>query len=203
MKIILALIFVLLNLNSYAQAEYSNEELMNMNLQSLRADFTKDRAYSTGAGRIVDDMPNAVSLARRAALSDARRGLLILKRELKEGRPRTSDDVSGYVPPVKIISETNSEDIYIVEVEAVLSELMSEPEPVKEPVREPEPVSDDKKEVYEVYESEYDDEEEEEEGEEDDDIKDEHKYEDYEDDDEYFPSVGSLLDMRKSKRNRR
>ena len=194
--------FVILNLNSYAQAEYSNEELMNMNLQSLRADFTKDRAYSTGAGRIVDDMPNAVSLARRAALSDARRGLLILKRELKEGRPRTNDYVSGYVPPVKIISETNSEDIYIVEVEAVLSELMREPEPVREPVREPEPVrakkeeiiseevisNEKEEEVNEVYEDENDE-----------------GHEDNEDDDadDDFPDVGSLLDMRKSRRNRR
>ena len=118
--------FVLLNLNlnSYALAEYTNEDLMKMNLQSLRADFTKDRAYSAGAGRITDNMPNSLSLARRAALSDARRGLLILRRELKEGRPGRPDDISGIVPPVKIISETESGDIYIVEVEAVLSELM-------------------------------------------------------------------------------
>lgn len=109
---------------SYAHAEYTNDELMNMNLKSLRADFTRDTAYSTGAGRIIHDRPNALTLARRTALTEARRGLLILRRELKEGIPRRPDDVSGHVPPVKILSEFESGDIYVVEVETALSELM-------------------------------------------------------------------------------
>lgn len=123
MKIILAFVLVILNIN-YAHADYSNQDLMNMNLQSLRADFANDKAYSTGTGRIIHGKSNALTLARRAALSDARRGLLILKGELKESRPRTSHDVSGYVPPVKILDEYESGDIYVVRVEAVLSELM-------------------------------------------------------------------------------
>ena len=124
MKIILALMFVLMSLNPYAHAEYTNDELAGINLRSLHADFTKDTAYSLGTGRIIHYIPNAIPLARRAALADAQRGLLILRRELKEGRPRTNADVSGHVPPVKIISEHESGDIYVVEVEAVLSELM-------------------------------------------------------------------------------
>lgn len=190
MKVILALIFVLLDLNSYVQAEYSNEELMKMNFQSLRADLAANKAYSTGIGRIIQGKPNAEALARRAALSDARRGLLILRRELKEGRPRRSDDVSGYIPPVKIISEEESGDIYIVEVEVVLSELMREREQARKYVREPESLSYDKKEIYEVYETENYDEEKEGEDE----------YED--DDDEYFPNIGSLLNKHKRGTNR-
>ena len=172
MKFILALVFVILNLNSYAQAEYTNDELMNMNLQSLRADFEEDKAYSTGTGRIINDAPNAMALARRAALSDAQRGLLILRRGLKEGRPVRPDDVSGHVPPVKILSEEESGDIYIVAVETVLSELMK-----------------DSKEVHEEkYIREEDEEEDEEEHE---DI--EYEYED-ENDNKDFPDVGSLHD---------
>lgn len=132
MKFILAFVIVLLNLNSYARADYSNQDLMNMNLKSLSADFGHDKAYSTGAGRIISGQPNSLTLARRAALSDARRGLLILKRELKEGRPRRPDDVSGHVPPVKILDEFESGDIYVVRVEAVLSELMHDSEEVNE-----------------------------------------------------------------------
>ena len=197
MKVILALIFVLLDLNSYVQAEYSNEELMKMNLQSLRADFAANKAYSTGTGRIIQGKPNAEALARRAALSDARRGLLILRRELKEGRPRRSDDVSGYIPPVKIISEEESGDIYIVEVEAALSELMREREQVRKSVFEPEHLSYDKKGMYEVYETEDYDEEKEGEG--------EYEDENDKDDDEYFLSVGSLLNKhnRSTTRNKR
>ena len=131
MKFILAFVLVILNLN-YALAEHSNTDLMNMNLKSLRADFSKDKAYSTGAGRIIHGKSNSLALARRAALSDARRGLLILKRELKEGRPRRPDDVSGHVPPVKILDEYESGDIYVVRVEAVLSELMRGSKEVKE-----------------------------------------------------------------------
>ena len=126
------LVILNLNLSSYALAKYSNEDLMNMNLKSLSADFGHDKAYSTGAGRIISGQPNSLALARRAALSDARRGLLILKRELEEGRPRRPDDVSGHVPPVKILDEFESGDIYVVRVEAVLSELMHDSKEVKE-----------------------------------------------------------------------
>ncbi|MBQ6111057.1 MAG: hypothetical protein IJL01_01540 [Synergistaceae bacterium] len=134
MKFILAFMLVILNLNlnSYALAEHSNTDLMNMNLNSLSADFGHDKAYSTGAGRIISGQPNSLALARRAALSDARRGLLILKRELEEGRPRRPDDVSGHVPPVKILDEFESGDIYVIRVEAVLSELMHDSEEVNE-----------------------------------------------------------------------
>lgn len=125
MKFILAVIIMILNLNP-SHAEYTNTELLNMNLESLSADFRNDTAYSTGAGRITDDMPNSLSLARRAALSDARRGLLILKHELTEGIKRRPGDVSGVVPPVKILREYISEDIYVVEVQTSLSELIHE-----------------------------------------------------------------------------
>ncbi len=124
MKYILAVMFVILNLNSCALAEHTTEELLKMNLRSLSADFSNDTAYSQGTGRIIEGSPNAIPLARRAALTDARRGLLILKRELTEGRPGRYYDVSGTVPPVKILREYESGDIYVVEVEAVLSELI-------------------------------------------------------------------------------
>lgn len=117
---------VIMSLSSLVSAEYTNDELMKMNLQVMSADFVNDTAYSQGTGRIIRGRPNALILAKRAALTDARRGLLLLRRELREGRPGINNSVSGYVPPVEILSETESGDLYIVEVRAVLSELMTE-----------------------------------------------------------------------------
>lgn len=158
MKFILAFVLVILNLNlnSYALAEHSNTDLVNMNLKSLSADFEHDKAYSTGAGRIISGQPNSLALARRAALSDARRGLLILKRELREGRPRRPDDVSGHVPPVKILDEYESGDIYVVRVEAVLSELMRDADLKEEVNEEHEHEHEYEDEYDEYYDEDYD-----------------------------------------------
>lgn len=117
---------VIMSLCSLVSAEYTNDELMKMNLQVTSADFENDTAYSQGTGRIIRGRPNALILAKRAALTDARRGLLILRRELREGIHGINNSVSGYVPPVEILSETESGDLYIVEVRALLSELMTE-----------------------------------------------------------------------------
>ena len=117
----IALGLVLVLCVSPAFCEYSADDLLTMTLGSLRADWVRDKAISRGVGRIVE---GGESLARRAAIIDAQRGLLILKRSLEEGAPPRPESVTGQVPPVKVVSEAVSGDLYFVEVEASLSELM-------------------------------------------------------------------------------
>ena len=116
-----ALIFAL---SAVAFAEYSTQELVDMTLNSLHYDKGGNVAYAKGYGIISGDKPVDVALARRAALTDAQRGLLILRRSIKEGKPPRSDSVSGYVPPVNILSENIDNGLYSVEISAVLSDLI-------------------------------------------------------------------------------
>ena len=117
-KLFIAVIMILaLSINScYA----GSRELLNMTLESLRYDFANNTAYVRGVGVIHNNTAQGKLLARRAALTDARRGLLILKRELKPGRIK----ISGHVPALRILSESRQGNLYFVEVEAALSELL-------------------------------------------------------------------------------
>lgn len=107
-----------------AFSEYSTDDLLTMTLGSLRADWVRDRAIARGVGRISQDDAVGVNLARRGAMIDAQRGLLILKRSLEEGASPRPESVTGQVPPMKVVSEAVSGDLYFVEVEASLSELL-------------------------------------------------------------------------------
>ena len=104
--------------------EYTTNDLLNMTQQSLRYDFQKNTAYVRGVGKIMSDDLRSVVLARRTAISDAQRGLLVLRREIEEGQPPRMDSVSGFVPPIKILSENMQDGLYFVEIEADLSQLM-------------------------------------------------------------------------------
>ena len=107
-------------------AEYSTNDLLELTLQSLSYDIQSDTAYVKGVGKITQDNPIGIFLARRAALTDAQRGLLILRRKIQEGKPPRMDSVSGNVPPFEILSESMKDGLYFVEVETNLSELLSE-----------------------------------------------------------------------------
>ncbi|MBQ3653623.1 MAG: hypothetical protein II954_04295 [Synergistaceae bacterium] len=118
---VIALGLVLVLSAGPAFCEYSTDDLLTMTLGSLRADWVRDKATARGVGRIVGA---GEGLARRGAIVDAQRGLLVLKRSLEEGAPPRPESVTGQVPPVKVVFEAVSGDLYFVEVEASLSELL-------------------------------------------------------------------------------
>ena len=106
--------------------EYSTDDLLKMTVDSLKVDRETDTATVRGVGKVSQDGALGVYLARRAAIADAQRGLLILKRSLEEGRPTRMESVSGYVPGLKVKSESMSEGLYFVEAEVSLSELLGD-----------------------------------------------------------------------------
>ncbi len=124
-----------------AFSEYSTDDLLRMTVDSLKADRENDIAFVRGVGKISQDGAMGVFLARRTAIADAQRGLLILKRSLEEKRPPRMDSVSGHVPGIKVKSEIVSDDLYFVEAEVSLSELLGH-KPEDEP-DEPEDEGDD------------------------------------------------------------
>ncbi|MBQ7220494.1 MAG: hypothetical protein IJS28_05895 [Synergistaceae bacterium] len=107
-----------------AFSEYSTDDLLKMTVNSLKADRASDTASVRGVGRITQNDSTGIFLARRAAISDAQRGLLILKRSLEEKRPPRMDSVSGHVPGLRVKAENVSDDLYFVEAEVSLSELL-------------------------------------------------------------------------------
>ncbi|MBR0257151.1 MAG: hypothetical protein IJQ58_05385 [Synergistaceae bacterium] len=109
-----------------ACAEYTTEDLMRMTLESLSYDVEANTARSCGTARITQEGNSGLIIARRAAIVDAQRGLLLLRRAIKEGKPPRSDSVSGNLPPFRVISEDVKEGVYFVEIQADLSRLMRE-----------------------------------------------------------------------------
>ena len=109
---------------SPAFSEYSTDDLLKMTVDSLKADRENDIASVRGVGKITQEGSVGVFLARRTAIADARRGLLILKRSLEEKRPPRMDSVSGHVPGIKVKSEFMRGGLYFVEAEVRLSELL-------------------------------------------------------------------------------
>lgn len=107
-------------------AEYSTDDLLRMTMESLSYDVEADIASVRGAGKIQNNDSQSLLSARRAAINDARRGLLILKRGLVEGEPMRPHSVSGNVPPFTILSEYVKDGLYFVDIEVSLSELLYE-----------------------------------------------------------------------------
>ena len=97
-----------------------------MTEESLYADWQGNRAFIQGMGRVVQNTAQGRLLARRAALTDARRGLLLLRRRIladPELRARALW-LAGPVPPVRILSERIEGGLYFLEVETALSRLL-------------------------------------------------------------------------------
>ena len=107
-------------------ADYSTDALMRMTIESLSYDIKSDTASVCGVGKILQNDSLGVMWARRAAITDAQRGLLILKRSILEDQPPSPDSVSGSVPPFRILSDDIRDGLYFVEICAVLSELVDE-----------------------------------------------------------------------------
>ena len=125
MKRIVLIALVLCCVNSVsAFSEYSTDDLLKMTIESLGVDRERDIAFASGVGKITQDGSVGVYLARRSAIADARRGLLILKRALEENKPPRTDSVSGHVPGLRVRSEKIMEGLYIVDAEVSLSELL-------------------------------------------------------------------------------
>ena len=103
----------------------TTEELLRMTRESLRADWARDRAFVRGVGRITREGPVGRVIARRAALTDARRGLLLLRESILND---SGDDgaVSGWTPPMTLLAEGARGELYFVEVEASLSALLGQ-----------------------------------------------------------------------------
>jgi hypothetical protein len=77
---------------------------------------------ATGSGKISSQGAVSLGLARRAALSDARRNLLIEARKIRggvQGKP----DISGYVGHHWIVSERTEGAFYRVTLAARLSNI--------------------------------------------------------------------------------
>lgn len=107
-----------------AFGDYSIDDFLKMTLDSLKIDREKDIAFVCGVGKISHEGAIGIYLARRAAISDAQRGLLILKRSLEENAPPRIDNVYGHVPSLTLKAESWHDGLYFVEAEVKLSELM-------------------------------------------------------------------------------
>lgn len=104
----------------------TTEDLLQMTEESLYADWQENRAFVRGVGRVVQDTAQGRLLARRAALTDARRGLLSLRQRIladPELRGRALW-LAGPVPPVRILTERIEGGLYFIEVETALSRLL-------------------------------------------------------------------------------
>ena len=104
----------------------TTEDLLQMTEESLYADWQENRAFVRGVGRVVQNTAQGRLLARRAALTDARRGLLSLRQRIladSELRGRALW-LAGPVPPVRILTERIEGGLYFIEVETALSRLL-------------------------------------------------------------------------------
>jgi len=75
---------------------------------------------AAGVGKITENTQFGRMMARRAALTDARRNMLTEARKIKGG---VGGNVSGYVGSHSIISERIDGNLYKVEIEALLENL--------------------------------------------------------------------------------
>ena len=124
-KIFLLMLSVIIHCG-FAYAEYSADVLLRMTIDSLSYDVKADTASARGVGKILQADGQGLLSARRVAINDARRGLLILKRGLLEGKTIRPESVSGNVPPFTILSEDARDGLYFVDIEVTLSDLMDE-----------------------------------------------------------------------------
>ncbi|MDR1622518.1 MAG: hypothetical protein LBS00_09105 [Synergistaceae bacterium] len=93
---------------------------------STKVYMAENRVSTSGVGRIVDDTSQGRLLAKRAALVDARRKLLELRHKLL-GEPILqfgSRSVSGHVIAPQIRSERVRENLYFIDIDVELEELL-------------------------------------------------------------------------------
>jgi hypothetical protein len=86
----------------------------------------ENRAVASGVGRIPENTAQGKLMGRRAALTDARRNLLVLRQKLLGDSVfnAKSRGVSGRVVVSKIHSERIEGNLYFLEVDAQLDELL-------------------------------------------------------------------------------
>lgn len=114
----------LLLMFAFSTEAYTTQDLLRMTQESLYADWQENVAHVRGVGRIEREGVQGVLLARRAALADAGRGLLLLRQQLLSSG-HWQRRISGHVPPLRLLSESVRDGLYFVEVEASLSSLLS------------------------------------------------------------------------------
>ncbi len=131
-KVLLLLLSIIIIHCSIVYAEHSADDLLKMTIEGLSYDTEADTASVLGVGKILQDDSLGLMRARRAAITDAQRGLLILRRSILEKKPPRPGSVSGSVPPFQVLSEDIRDGIYFVKIQAVLSELVEEEEQHKE-----------------------------------------------------------------------
>ncbi len=90
---------------------------------SARVLYGSEIATAEGVGRIPEDTAQGRLLGRRAALTDARRNLLILRKRLVEGK-FDPGSVSGTIAEVSIHSEKMEGGLYFLEVDVPLKRLL-------------------------------------------------------------------------------
>lgn len=110
---------------------HSSDELLKMTIESLSYDVRSDKAFACGVSIISGNDARSRISARRAAITDAQRGFLILRISIKEGRPPRIRNISGYVPPIKVLSEDIRDGLYFVDIETSLSALMKEDDRIR------------------------------------------------------------------------
>ena len=98
-------------------------DLRAMTRDSGRAYPKENIAVASGVGWIREDTAQERLLARRAALLDARRNLLALRRKLLAGS-RAKPELSGHVTAHRIFGERIKGNLYFLEVEVPLDELL-------------------------------------------------------------------------------
>jgi hypothetical protein len=89
---------------------------------SFAAPAADDVVTATGIGKIASRSAVSRELARRAALTDARRNLLIEARKIRGGNQR-DPNISGHVGYHWIVSERKDSAIYRVTLAARLADL--------------------------------------------------------------------------------
>jgi hypothetical protein len=93
---------------------------------STKVYMAENRVSTSGVGRIVENTAQGRALARRAALTDARRNLLELRQKLL-GEPIFkfgSRTVSGHIIAPNIRSERIEGDFYHLDLDVELEELL-------------------------------------------------------------------------------
>ena len=107
-------------------AEFNIQELYSSR-NSGRVLHDQNIATAAGVGRIMENTAQGRLLGKRAALTDARRNLLILRRKLLQERGEdagSTNNVSGRIAGVRIHSERVRDNLYFLQVDIPLDELM-------------------------------------------------------------------------------
>lgn len=90
--------------------------------------WSENRLTVTGRGRITQSDAQGKALARRAALTDARRNVLLLREELlgNNASRQKLQRISGRVVAPKVHSERTEGSFYLLEIDAPLNGLLQE-----------------------------------------------------------------------------